>query len=115
MASLRLQPVETTTTAQGTAGGLLTLATTVGMARHAVLQVTHATGGWMLEIVRVIDGFKVLARQTGFIAESPAFPGVRNPNDLTVIPNGATVFMTEQWVADLYSDDAPLTLANPVK
>lgn len=115
MASLRLTPVETTTTAQGTASGTLTIASSVGMTRHCVLHITHATGGWMVEVVKVISATSLLARQCGFTANSPVTPGVKNPQDLTVIPNGAAVIMPEQWVADLYSDDAPDTLSIPTK
>jgi hypothetical protein len=115
MASLRVQPVVTSTTAQGTAAGHLSVASTTGIPRHAVLVISHATGGWVVEVVRVIDGTKLLGRQCGFIAETSANRHVNNPQDLTVIPNGATVVMEEQWVQDLYSDDVPLTLANPVK
>ena len=116
MASLRLQPVVTSTTAIGTVAGLLTLASTVGITRHAVLQVDAAgAGGWMVEVVKVIDVTKLIARQCGFTAASPVNPPVKNPNDLTVIPNGATVYMTEQWVADLYNDDIPDSLSLPTK
>jgi len=115
MATYRLQPVTTATTAQGTVAGLLTLATTVGITRHAVLLISHATGGWQVQVDRVIDGSRLLARQCGFTAASPVNSPVQNPQDLTVVPNGADVFMQEQWVADLYVDDLPDSLSLPTK
>jgi hypothetical protein len=118
MASLRLPAVTTSTTAVGTSTGYLALATTVGITRHAVLQVTAAgggDGGWLLQVDSIVDGTHLIARQCGFIADSPVNPGVRNPQNLSIIPNGAVVVMPEQWVADLYSDDAPDSLSIPTK
>jgi hypothetical protein len=115
MATYRLQPVITATTAQGTATGLLTLGTTVGITRHSVLLISHATGGWKVEVDRVIDATKVLARQCGFTAMSPVNSPIQNPQDLTVVPNGADVTLPEQWVSDLYVDDLPDSLSLPTK
>jgi hypothetical protein len=67
-------------------------------------------GGWVVQVIRVTDATHVLARYAddGAIQEHP------HPTDLSAIPTGADVHMAEQWVQDLYSDDAPDTLAIPV-
>lgn len=114
MATLRLQPVTTSTTAQGTVGGILTVASTTGITRRAVLYVSNSDG-WVLEVDRVIDATHLQARHTGFVASTPEKPGIFNRTDLTVIPNGATVIMPEQWVSDLQNDDIPTSLALPTK
>lgn len=109
MAMMRYQPFTTTLTAAGTVGGLLTMTATTGIGRHCCLSLTHATGGWRVEVVRIISATQVLARMTGFVA------GQGNVNDLSAIPNGATVSLEEQWVPDTYQDDVPATLAIPTK
>lgn len=115
MASIRLQPVSTTLTANGTVGGVLTMASTTGITRNCHLSIDHVTGGWRVTVVRVVDATHVIARQVGFTAASVNGPAVQNVHDLSALPNGAAVILEEQWVQDLYSDDIPATLAIPVK
>lgn len=115
MAMIRLQPFSTTLTAAGTAGGLLTMADTSGITRHACLSIAGTGEGWRVEVIRVIDGTKVLARKTGFMAVSSDQPHQGNPQNLSDITDGAAVLVEEQWVPDLYQDDVPATLSIPVK
>lgn len=116
MAYVRVQAVATTTAAQGGTTGILTLGTTVGLTRHAILTISKAAapnvGGWEVEIIRVTDATHVTARWADVGDRATQ---MKSRLDLSAIPTGAVVLMPEQWVPDLYSDDAPDTLALPVK
>ena len=110
MAMIRVKPVVTATSAQGKVNGQLTLTTTVGITRHAILSINKDPGGgWIVEVLAIIDGTNLLARY--------ADDGVplANRKDLTAIPTASTVVMPEQWVPDLYSDDIPDSLKFPVR
>jgi len=114
MAMLRLKPFTTTLTADGTTAGVLTVAATTGITRHACLSIAGSGNGWRVEVVLVVDATHIIARMTGFTAAIPG-QGNMNVNDLSAIKNGATVILEEQWVPDLYQDDAPQNLAVPIK
>jgi hypothetical protein len=115
MAMIRLQPFTTTLTADGTTAGVLTLASTAGITRHACLSVAGTGEGWRIEVIRVVDGTHIIARMTGFMAVGPSQPNQGNVNNLSALKNGATVILEEQWVPDLYQDDVPTNLAIPTK
>lgn len=112
MAMIRLKPFATTTTAIGTAGGLITVTSTAGLARHAHVTLSKAAwGGLRVEVVRVVSATQFLAR----VADSFEYRDIRNKADLSSVPDAASVSLEEQWVPDLYQDDVPLDLAIPVK
>lgn len=115
MATLRLQPFNTSLTADGTPAGLLTVASTTGITRNSHLSIGTVSDGWRVEVIRVIDATHVLARMTGFLAAGPSQQNHGNAMDLSVIPNGAAVILEEQWVHDVQQDDAPANLAIPTK
>jgi len=114
MAMIRVKPVVTTTSAQGKANGELTLTTTVGIPRHSILSISKDTGGgptdggWIVEILAVVDGTHVMAQYADDGLSSA------NRKDLTAIPTASQVVLAEQWVPDLYSDDIPDSLKFPV-
>jgi hypothetical protein len=115
MAMIRLQPFTTSTLAAGTASGVLNVAATTGITRNACLSIDHATGGWRVQVVRVVDATHIIARKTGFTAVSGEQGYQGKANDLSDIPNGAAVVLEEQWVPDLYQDDVPDNLSIPTK
>jgi len=115
MPMMRVKSFTTNLTAGGTAAGLLVMADTSGITRNSVLNIDHATGGFRVQVERVLDSKQLLAAITDFTAESGNGPGVWNRRNLSAIPNGATVILEEQWVQDLYAEDAPMSLAIPTK
>lgn len=109
MGMLRLLTVSTTTSAIGTATGTLTLTATAGITRNSVLYITWAGGGMVVRVKRVWDATHVTAYNL-----DPA-PAGNKHDDLSTVPNAATVILPEQYVDDVDQADAPITIAFPTR